>query len=89
MILLVWMLPSLPCLVSQTEVFFIRKTIYTHLERRTFNWAESRRGIKNSYTQRTNKNTDLDLLEIKESGNNTYEIFLRGSGRKGEIVFTK
>lgn len=35
------------------------------------------------------KNTDLDLLEIKESGNNTYEIFLRGGGRKGEIVFTK
>jgi hypothetical protein len=35
------------------------------------------------------KNTDLDLLEIKESGNSTYEIFLRGGGRKGEIVFTK
>ncbi|EFS30708.1 hypothetical protein [Bacteroides sp. D2] len=35
------------------------------------------------------KKTDLDLLEIKESGNNTYEIFLRGDGRKGEIVFTK
>lgn len=35
------------------------------------------------------KNTDLDLLEIKESGNNTYEIFFRGGGRKGEIVFTK
>ena len=35
------------------------------------------------------KNTDLDLLKIKESGNSTYEIFLRGGGRKGEIVFTK
>ena len=29
------------------------------------------------------------LLKIKESGNSTYEIFLRGGGRKGEIVFTK
>ena len=32
-----------------------RKTIYTHLERRTFNWAENRRGIKNGYTRGTNK----------------------------------
>ncbi len=30
-----------------------RKTIYTHLERRTFNWAENRRGIKNGYTRGT------------------------------------
>lgn len=35
------------------------------------------------------KTTDLDILEVKDSGNNTYELFLRGGGRKGEIVFTK
>ena len=40
---------------------------------------DNRRGIKNGYTRGT----------IKESGNSTYEIFLRGGGRKGEIVFTK
>lgn len=33
--------------------------------------------------------TGLDILEVKDSGNNTYELFLRGSGRKGELVFTK
>lgn len=35
------------------------------------------------------KTTELDILEVKDSGNNTYELFLRGGGRKGEIVFTK
>lgn len=35
------------------------------------------------------RSTDLDLLEIKDSGSNTYELFLRGGGRKGEIVITK
>ena len=32
---------------------------------------------------------ELYQKDLKESGNNTYEIFLRGGGRKGEIVFTK
>ena len=45
--------------------------------------------MSKSGTGPDNRNTDLDLLEIKESGNSTYEIFLRGGGRKGEIVFTK
>lgn len=35
------------------------------------------------------KTTELDILEVKDSGNNIYELFLRGGGRKGEIVFTK
>ena len=35
------------------------------------------------------KTTDLDILEVKDSGNNTYELFLRGGGRKGELVLTK
>ena len=35
------------------------------------------------------RSTDLELLEIKDSGSNTYEFFLRGGGRKGEIVITR
>ena len=31
----------------------------------------------------------VDILEVKDSGNNTYELFLRGGGRKGELVLTK
>ena len=50
---------------------------------------DNRRGIKTVIRGEQTKNTDLDLLKIKESGNSTYEIFLRGGGRKGEIVFTK
>ena len=42
-----------------------RKTIYTHLERRTFNWAENRRGIKNGYTRGTNKEYGFGSAENK------------------------
>lgn len=33
------------------------------------------------------KTTELEVLEIKELSNGTHEIFFRGGGRKGEIVF--
>ena len=42
--------PNNWCMTLATE-----KVAITHLERRIFNWAENRRGIKNSYTRRTNK----------------------------------
>lgn len=35
------------------------------------------------------KITELDILEVKDSDNGIYELFFRGGGRKGEIVFTK
>ena len=86
--------PNNWCMTLATEKVAITnltegKTILYSLGKEDFQLGGNRRVLKTVIRGEQTKNTDLDLLEIKESGNSTYEIFLRGGGRKGEIVFTK